>query len=160
LKAQIWEVDKGQPFYAVATGDELVSQTLKGRQFIVLLLGSFALIAMLLAGIGIYGLISFSTSQRTHEIGVRMALGAEARDVLRMILKEGIVLSLLGVGIGLVGAFALSRLLKGMLYEITPTDPLTFAAISLLLVFVAMLASYLPARRATKVDPSVALRYE
>ena len=140
--------------------DALVSRSLGERRFNLLLLCAFATIALVLAGVGIYGLISFSISQRTHEIGVRMALGARARDITRMILGEGIALALAGVTAGVVGALVLTRLLKGFLFGVTPTDPVTFAAISALLVALALVASYLPARRATRVDPMVALRYE
>ena len=159
-KDQIREINKDQPFYSINTMDELVSKSLGERRFNLLLLCTFATIALTLAGVGIYGLISFSISQRTHEIGVRMALGARARDITRMVLGEGIVLALIGVGAGLIGALLLTRFLKGFLFGVTPTDPLTFAAISLLLVALALVASYVPARRATRVDPMVALRYE
>ena len=159
-KEQIREINKDQPFYSINTMDALVSKSLGERRFNLLLLCTFATIALTLAGVGIYGLISFSISQRTHEIGIRMALGARTRDITRMVLGEGIVLALIGVGAGLVGALLLTRFLKGFLFGVTPTDPLTFAAISALLVALALVASYVPARRATRVDPMVALRYE
>jgi putative ABC transport system permease protein len=159
-KEQIRAINKDQPFYSINTMDALVSRSLGERRFNLLLLCAFATIALVLAGVGIYGLISFSISQRTHEIGVRMALGARARDITRMILGEGIALALAGVTAGVVGALVLTRLLKGFLFGVTPTDPVTFAAISVLLVALALVASYLPARRATRVDPMVALRYE
>ena len=159
-KEQIRAINKDQPFYSINTMDALVSRSLGERRFNLLLLSSFALIALVLAGVGIYGLISFSISQRTHEIGVRMALGARARDITRMILGEGIALALAGVAAGVLGALLLTRLLKGFLFGVTPTDPVTFAAISVLLVALALVASYLPARRATRVDPMVALRHE
>ena len=159
-KEQIRAINKDQPFYSINTMDALVSRSLGERRFNLLLLCVFATIALVLAGVGIYGLISFSISQRTHEIGVRMALGARARDITRMILGEGIALALAGVTAGVVGALVLTRLLKGFLFGVTPTDPVTFAAISALLVALALVASYLPARRATRVDPMVALRYE
>jgi putative ABC transport system permease protein len=159
-KDQIREINKDQPFYSINTMDALVSKSLGERRFNLLLLCTFAAIALALAGVGIYGLISFSISQRKHEIGVRMALGAGARDITRMVLGEGIVLALAGVGAGIVGALLLTRLLKGFLFGVTPTDPLTFAVISALLVALALVASYVPARRATRVDPMVALRHE
>ena len=159
-KDQIRAINKDQPFYSVYTMDALVSRSLGERRFNLLLLCAFAAIALVLAGVGIYGLISFSISQRTHEIGVRMALGARTRDITKMILGEGLALALIGVTVGVVGALGLTRLLKGLLFGVTPTDPITFAAITVLIVALALVASYLPARRATRVDPMVALRYE
>jgi putative ABC transport system permease protein len=159
-KDQIRAIYKDQPFYSINTMDALVTKSLGERRFNLLLLCAFAAIALLLAGIGIYGLISFSISQRTHEIGVRMALGAKTRDIIGMVLGEGIALSLVGVGVGLVGALLLTRFLKSLLFGVTPTDPVTFVIISVSLIALALVASYLPARRATRVDPMVALRYE
>ena len=123
-------------------------------------LGAFGVIALLLAAIGIYGVTSYAVSQRTREIGIRMALGAQLSDVLRLILRSGVKLTVLGVVIGLAGAFLLTRALTSLLSGVTATDPFTFVSVSVLLVAVMMLASYLPARRATKVDPLIALRYE
>ena len=160
IKARIWESNNTQPFYAVTTMDQLVSDSLKARRFNLLLLGALAVLALVLASGGIYGVISFTTGQRTHEIGVRMALGAEARDILKLVVGEGMLLTLLGVGIGLVASSALMRTLSSLLFNVSPTDPITFGFISLLLTSVALMASYFPARRATKVDPLVALRYE
>ena len=140
--------------------DQLVSESLRQRRFNLVLLVSFAVLALVLAGIGVYGSINYSTRQRTHEIGLRMALGAQPRDVLRMVVGHGLVLALVGIGIGLIASFALTRLMKGLLFGISATDPITFAAISLLLTLIGLLASWIPARRATKVDPLVALRYE
>ena len=159
-KEQIRAINKDQPFYSINTMEALVSRSLGERRFNLLLLCAFATIALVLAGVGIYGLISFSISQRTHEIGVRLALGAGGRDITRMILGEWLALALAGVAAGVAGALVLTRLLKGFLFGVTPTDPFTFAAISVLLVALALVASYLPARRATRVDPMVALRYE
>ena len=158
LKGRIWETDKTQPFYAVTTMDQLVRDSLKARRFNLVLLGALAALALTLASVGIYGVISFTTGQRTHEIGVRMALGAQTRDIIKLVVGQGMALTLVGLAIGLLGSFALTRFLSSLLFNISPTDPITFAFISILLTGVALLACYFPARRATKVDPLVALR--
>ena len=158
VKNAIREVNRNQTFSKTASMDQLVSESLRQRRFNLVLLVSFAVLALVLAGIGVYGSINYSTRQRTHEIGLRMALGAEPGDVLRMIVGQGLVLALTGIAIGLIVSFALTRLMKGLLFGISATDPITFAAISLLLVLIGLLASWIPARRATKVDPLVALR--
>jgi putative ABC transport system permease protein len=134
--------------------EELVADSLKERRFNLFLLGLFA------ATIGIYGSISYSTRQRTNEIGVRIALGAQTQDVLRLVVEEGVGLALVGVALGLAAAFLLTRGIKSLLFGVSPTDPLTFMAISVLLLLTAFLASLVPARRATRVDPLVALRSE
>jgi putative ABC transport system permease protein len=159
-RAKVRELDPNVPISNVNTMEQLVQQSVAQRRFGMLLLGIFALIALLLAAIGIYGVVSYSVSQRTQEIGVRMALGAGAPDVLKLVLKNGMLLAISGVGIGLLGAFALTRLMTRLLFQVPPNDSLTFATVSLGLILVALLACYLPARRAMKVDPLEALRYE
>ena len=139
---------------------QVVSNTVEARRFNTLLLGIFAGLATVLTSIGLYGVISYLVAQRRHEIGIRMALGAERRDVLKLVIQQGTRLALVGVGIGLLGAWGLTRFLRTRLFGVTPSDPLTFVTVSLLLMSVALLASFIPARRAAKVDPMVALRYE
>lgn len=159
-RCAIWAVNKDQPLASVWTIEGLVSRSLGGRRFNLILLAAFAAIALTLAGVGIYGVISFSTSQRTREIGVRIALGAARRDILKLIVGQGAVLTLAGVGVGMAAAFALTRYLSSLLFGVSATDPVTFAGVPILLAAVALLACYIPARRATKVDPMIALRYE
>ena len=160
VKEKIREVNKEQAFSSVATIDQLVERSLNRRRFNLLLLASFAVLALILAGVGLYGLISFMTAQRTHEIGIRMAFGADPRDVLKLIIGEGMTLTLAGIVIGLLASFALTRLMESLLFGITTMDPVTFVVIAFVLGAVPLLACYIPARRATKVDPMVALRYE
>jgi ABC-type antimicrobial peptide transport system permease subunit len=140
--------------------NEVVADSLAPQRFSMLLLNGFAAVALLLASIGLYGVIAYLVSQRTHEIGIRLALGAQRRDVLRLVFRHGLKLALGGVALGLLAALGLTRLLAKMLYGVSATDPLTFMGVALLLTFVALLACWLPARRATKVDPMIALRCE
>jgi len=156
----IQSLDSEQPVADVRTLDSLLAKSIARARFSALLLTVFAGLALLLAAIGIYGVISYAVTQRGHEIGVRIALGAQRRDVVSLILRSGIVLTTFGILIGLVGAFALTRVMTTLLFGVTPTDGFTFASVSGLLLLVALLACYVPARRATKVDPLVALRYE
>jgi putative ABC transport system permease protein len=160
VKAEIREGNRNQAFLSVYTIAQLVDKTTAQRRFNLLWLGAFAVLALVLATVGLYGLISFSTAQRTKEIGVRMALGAQQGDVLKLVMREGLGLALIGVALGLVTVAAASRLMKSLLFGVAATDPLTFASVALLLTFVALFACYIPARRATRVDPLVALRYE
>lgn len=160
LRQAIWSVDKDQPIVRMATMDRLLAATAAERRFALLLFEAFGLVALLLAAIGIYGVLAGSVIERTQEIGIRLALGAPARAVLRLVLWQGIKMIVIGIGLGLLAAFALTRLLHGLLFRVSATDPLTFAAIALLLLAVALLACWIPARRATKVDPLIALRCE
>jgi putative ABC transport system permease protein len=154
------EQDKDLPVYEIRTMDDYLAASVSQPRFNTLLLGIFAGVALLLSAVGLYGVMAYTVVQRTHEIGVRMALGADGRDVLKMVLGRGLMLTLAGVAIGLAGAVALSRFLAGMLFAVQPHDPATLAGVSLVLIAVAALACYIPARRATRVDPMVALRYE
>jgi putative ABC transport system permease protein len=160
LRSQVLAVDKDQPIAGIATGDELMAKAVAQPQLRTLLLAVFASVAMVLAGFGVYGVMSNTVAQRTHEIGVRMALGAQRGSMLRLVVGHGLRLTLIGVVLGTGGALLLTRLMKGFLFQVTPTDPATFAAVVLFLVLVAFLASYIPARRAMRIDPVVALRYE
>jgi len=156
----VLEVDPAQPVVAVRTLEQVVGASIAQRRFVLMLLGGFAGGALLLTAIGLYGVIAYAVSRRTREIGIRMALGATRRSVLGLVLGGGIKLAVLGVAVGVVGALALSRALATLLYEVRPTDPLTFAEVSLILLLVALLACWLPARRAARVDPMEALRNE
>ncbi|MEK6286976.1 MAG: ABC transporter permease [Acidobacteriota bacterium] len=160
IKSEVQTLDKDLPLYNVRTMESVVSDSVAQPRFRALLLGIFAAVALILAAVGIYGVMSYYVTQRTHEIGIRMALGAQRRDVMRLVVGQGLMLAMSGVAIGLAAAFAVTRLMSSLLYEVGATDPTTFAVISLLLGGVATLACYIPARRATRVDPIGALRYE
>ncbi|MGH9378515.1 MAG: ABC transporter permease [Terriglobia bacterium] len=160
VRRAIGALDAQLPLAEIEPMTDVISSSLAGWRFRAILLAAFGALALFIAAIGIYGVISYSVTQRTHEIGIRMALGAQKADVLRIVIGNGIKLALIGVGIGVVGALILTRFLASMLYGVHPTDPGTFLVVSLVLLGVALLACYIPARRATKVDPMVALRYE
>jgi putative ABC transport system permease protein len=156
----VMTLDAEQPVANVRTMEQRLNASLAQRHFHLFLLGAFAALSLVLAAIGIYGVMSYSVDQRNHEIGVRIALGATRRDVLSLFLGRGMVLSLMGVGLGIAGALILTRLLTSLLYGVQPTDPVTFITVSLMLIGVALAATYFPARRATKVDPMVVLKCE
>jgi putative ABC transport system permease protein len=160
VRDQVWAIDKNVPVTNVQTMEQVFGTSVAQPRFSMLVVGLFAALALLLASVGIYGVMAYSVSRRAHEIGVRMALGARTGQVLSLVLKEGLTLTLFGIAIGLGGAFALTRVMSTLLFEVSAKDPFTFAGVSILLAAVALLACYVPARRATKVDPLVALRYE
>ncbi|MGH9930300.1 MAG: ABC transporter permease [Pyrinomonadaceae bacterium] len=160
VRQQVKEIDPDQPIYSVRTMDDIRAESVAPERLNLTLLSIFAGIALVLAVVGIYGVMSYSVTQRTHEIGIRMAIGAQPHDVFRMVIRQGMMLTLIGVGFGLLGAFGLTRLMASMLFGVEPTDPVTFGTIALLLTGVALVACYVPGRRATKVDPVVSLRYE
>jgi putative ABC transport system permease protein len=160
IRNAVRELDATLPVYNLWSMDEVVSKSVVQPRFLALLLATFSGIALFLAAIGIYGVMAYSVAQRTQEIGVRMALGARPHHVLRLVLRQSLFMLVTGTVIGLAGAFAVTRLMRTLLFEITATDPVTYISVIGLLVVVALLASYIPARRAAKVDPLVALRYE
>jgi ABC-type antimicrobial peptide transport system permease subunit len=160
VRKAISSVEPNLTAASLRTMDDLVSESVSQPRFNATLLSIFAGLALVLASVGIYGVVSYSVAQRTREIGIRMALGAKPGDVLRLVLTKGMALVMAGMIIGLVGAFLLTRVLESMLFGVTTTDPATYIAVTLVLAFVALIACYTPARRATKVDPMVALRYE
>ncbi|PYV38172.1 MAG: hypothetical protein DMG06_26330 [Acidobacteria bacterium] len=160
VRRAVAEVDKEQAVYGFRSMNQVLANSTSPYRFYMLLLGIFAGVALVLAAIGIYGVISYSVSERTHEIGIRLALGAQPQEVLALMLKHGLILALIGVVLGLAASFAAARVLSSFLFAVTPHDPITFSIVSLVLIMITLLATYLPARRATKVDPVVALRYE
>jgi putative ABC transport system permease protein len=160
IRNVIASIDKEQPISAIATMQQLVKNSVTGRRITLILLGVFGALALVLGAIGIYGVLAYSVAQRTHEIGIRMALGARRGDVLRMILAQGAKIACAGVVIGILASLGLTRLMSNLLFSVSPADPVTFAAVAIVLVLVALLASYVPARRTLRVDPMIALRHE
>ena len=156
----MWSVDKDIPINDLKTMERLIAETTTEPRFYLILLSIFAAIALILSAVGVYGVMSYAVSQRRHEIGVRMALGARAADVVKLVVGQGLALALVGVAFGLAGSFALTRTLKNMLSTVDATDPTVFSGIALMIIVVALLASLIPARRAVKVNPVVALRQE
>jgi putative ABC transport system permease protein len=160
LRDEVRSLDSNQAISTIRSMDDVVSGSVAQPRFASQILGSFAVLALILAAVGLYGLIAYTVAQRTHEIGIRMALGAAPRDVLKLVLGEGMKMALVGTAIGITGALALTRLMQGLLFQVSPTDPVTFIGVTALLTIVALAASWIPARRAARVDPMIALRYE
>jgi ABC-type antimicrobial peptide transport system permease subunit len=160
VRQQVNNLDKNLPVYGALTMDDVLSAEVASQRFTAGAVGGFAGLAVLLAAVGIYGVMAYAVSHRTHELGVRIALGAGSRSVFRMVLNQGLRLALIGVALGLAASFALTRLIRGLLFGVKPTDPATFALVTVALLAVALAACWIPAHRATRVDPIVALRYE
>jgi putative ABC transport system permease protein len=160
VREQVRAVDRDLPVFGETTMAQIAAESVSRRKFAMQLVGLFGVLALLLAGVGIYGVIAYSVTQRTREIGIRVALGASRTAILRWVLKQGMVLTVAGIVVGLVGALALTRLLRSLLFGIGPIDIVTYGILAVVLGVVALIACYVPARRATKVDPLVALRYE
>jgi ABC-type antimicrobial peptide transport system permease subunit len=160
ITREIEALDPEMPVFDLSSMDERLYDSLARRRFAMLLLGAFAVIALVLAAIGIYGVMVYSVNQRTHEIGIRMALGAQRRNILALVIRQALILASIGTAVGLTGAFALTRIMSSLLYGVSATDPLTFVMTPLVLGGTALLAAYVPARRAAKVDPMAALRCE
>jgi len=160
VRAMVQSVNPELPVYGAQTLDDAVSASLEQRRFSMDIVAAFAITALLLAALGIYGVISYLVSERTQEIGIRLALGARRGEILQMVMRQGLGLAMAGAGLGLVGSVIVSHLMAGLLYGVMPTDPLTFVGVTLVLTGVALAACYIPARRAMRVDPMIALRYE
>ena len=160
VRREVEKVDPNIPVHSISSMNEIITRSLADRRFALELLGIFAAVALMLAAIGIYGVMAYSFSQRTHEIGIRIALGAQRVDIFRMAVGEGMQLVAIGLAVGLAGAVTLTRFVRTMLFDVSASDPITFGAISALLAAVAFVACYVPARRATRVDPLAALREE
>ena len=160
IRDQIWSVDKDLAVDNPRTMNAIMAQSVASQRFSMMLLAIFAVIAVVLATVGVYSVLSYTVAQRSHELGLRMALGAQTSDVMKLVLMHGMKLTLIGTVIGLAAAFAVTRVMKSLLFEIGATDPVTFAVVPVLLMLVGLVACLIPARRATKVDPMVALRYE
>ena len=160
VRASVAALDPNLPVYGIQTMDDLVAGQVASQRFNSYLLAAFAVLALLLAAVGIYGVLAYTVSQRTREIGIRLALGAESRNVRRMIVGHGLGIALFGIGIGLAASLGLTRVMRSLLYAVKPSDPATFAAVSLALVLVTLAACWIPARRAARVNPMVALRHE
>jgi putative ABC transport system permease protein len=156
----VLSIDKYQPVSDVMTMEQRVARSVASKRFVMSLLGAFSILALGLAAVGIYGVMAYLVTERTQEIGVRMALGAQRRDVLKMVVRKGMALAFIGAAVGLVASLMLTRLMRSLLFAVTPTDWLTFVVASVILLTVALLACYIPARRATKLDPLITLRYE
>jgi putative ABC transport system permease protein len=160
IRRQVTSLDKDQPLFNIRTMEDRISDTIATQRLSMLLLSSFAFVALVLAAVGIYGIMAYSVSQRKHDIGIRMALGAQVADIFKLVIAQGMSLALIGLGVGLAAAFALTRVMSTLLYGVSATDSVIFIGISLLIIVVALAAIFIPARRATKVDPIVTLRYE
>jgi putative ABC transport system permease protein len=160
VKTAIWSFDANLPITNVLVTDDVVAQANAQPRFETLLLSVFAVVALVLAAVGIYGVMSYTVARRTHEIGIRISLGAARADVLLLVIRQGLVLALAGSAVGIVSALMLARLMTKLLYGVAPTDPITFAGVAALLIAVALTACYVPARRAMRVDPMEALRHE
>jgi putative ABC transport system permease protein len=160
IRGEIAALDKDLPIYNTQTMEHIVAESVARQRLATLLLGIFAALALILASVGIFGVLAYIVTQRTHEIGIRIALGAQKEDVLKLVIGQGITLALIGIAIGVAGALALTRVMTSLLYGVSAVDPIVFASVSLLLITVALFACYIPARRAMCVDPMIALRFE